>query len=309
MREPGCLVILLVATGLLEGCGGQLPSTSTTVNAVRDAPSGSRTFVYTGREQHFRVPAGIEHVRITATGASGAPLYSSSGSGYGTSGDGGLVKATIAVTPGERLAIFVGGNNGYNGGGSAFDGGLNGGGESDVRQGGDHLGDRVVVAGGGGGGGFLEYYGSGGNGGAGGGHAGESGGYGGGYGLPGAPGAGGTQDAGGQGGAGGVYKSHAVPACKYECGYCNGSAGANGVLRAGGDGGAGCHAGGGGGGGGYYGGGGGGGGASSYYGESFTYGSGAGGGGGSSFVEKSATRVKNVQGGAPAGNGQVVISW
>jgi hypothetical protein len=36
---------------------------------------------------------------------------------------------------------------------------------------------------------------------------------------------------------------------------------------------------------------------------------GGGGGGGSSYVEKGATHVKNLQGAAPPGNGQIVISW
>jgi hypothetical protein len=46
-----------------------------------------------------------------------------------------------------------------------------------------------------------------------------------------------------------------------------------------------------------------------YYGESLQVGPGGGGGGGSSYVEKGATHVKNLQGAAPPGNGQIVISW
>ena len=65
------------------------------------------------------------------------------------------------MTPGETLAIFVGGagrNGGWNGGGSAsLLVGAPGGGASDVRQGGDALTDRVVVGGGGGGGGVVVY--------------------------------------------------------------------------------------------------------------------------------------------------------
>jgi hypothetical protein len=33
------------------------------------------------------------------------------------------------------------------------------------------------------------------------------------------------------------------------------------------------------------------------------------GGGGSSFVERRVTHVRNAQGGAPTGNGRIVISW
>ncbi len=56
-------------------------------------------------------------------------------------------------------------------------------------------------------------------------------------------------------------------------------------------------------------------GSSGYYGESGGYGgSGAtlksgGSGGGSSFIEKTASNVKNIRGGAPIGDGLVVISW
>ena len=84
--------------------------------------------------------------------------------GSGPSALGGLVKATIPVTPGETLAVFVGGagipeGNGYNGGGANGNSGTcsgsgcggGGGGASDVRQSGDSLKSRVVVAGGGGG--------------------------------------------------------------------------------------------------------------------------------------------------------------
>jgi hypothetical protein len=35
----------------------------------------------------------------------------------------------------------------------------------------------------------------------------------------------------------------------------------------------------------------------------------AAGGGGSSFIENAAVHLKNAQGGAAPGNGQIVISW
>lgn len=91
-------------------------------------------------------PAGVTHLTITAYGANGA-----SGVGYSPSfgGIGGTVTATIPVTPGERLAIVGGngGDNGFNGRGALRShGGCNcnsqGGGASDVRQGGDRLTDR-----------------------------------------------------------------------------------------------------------------------------------------------------------------------
>src|SRR5579883_3460848 len=63
----------------------------------------TQTFSYTGGEQSFVVPPGVNSLTITADGAAGE----SSGSGS-AGGNGGLVKATVAVTPGETLAIFVG---------------------------------------------------------------------------------------------------------------------------------------------------------------------------------------------------------
>ena len=72
---------------------------------------------------------------------------------------GGRTEATIAVTPGETLTVFVGEQptslaGGFNGGGAGETGGRGGGGASDIRRGGIALTDRVVVAGGGGGAGF-----------------------------------------------------------------------------------------------------------------------------------------------------------
>lgn len=99
-----------------------------------DFPAKKRhteTFQYTGKEQHFTVPSGITSVKIIAAGASG-------GGNPSGNGNGGLMQATIPVTPGEKLAVFVGGaggtsthgsagSSGYNGGGGAGGGGGGGG--------------------------------------------------------------------------------------------------------------------------------------------------------------------------------------
>lgn len=245
----------------------------------------SSTFTSTGTLHGFTVPAGVTRVTIRATGAQGG----------NDGGRGGVVTATIAVTPGEVLSVAVGGEGdwfgpgGANGGG---DGGFRigdsylgmgggGGGASDVRQGGTALGSRVVVAAGGGGG-------MGGNLGVLGGDAG---------GLEGLPGAGrspwvgngGTQSAGGAGGAVAI-----APGC----------AGQDGTLGVGGNGAFWigqvslcAFYGGGAGGGGYYGGGGAG---------AAEEGNG-GGGGGSSYAAPGATDV--VFGPATGEAGSVVISW
>jgi hypothetical protein len=141
---------------MLAGCGGaQSPMASPgAFNLSHKVPDTeqSQTFSFTGRKQTFTVPTGVTRIKVTASGASG---YN-----YSPGGLGGLISAVVRVTPGESLAVFVGGEGtyygvgGYNGGGNgncdpAGCGG-GGGGASDVRQGGSKLKDRVVVAGGGG---------------------------------------------------------------------------------------------------------------------------------------------------------------
>jgi hypothetical protein len=297
-----------VAAALLSGCGGTQPPVASPgkFNAPKTprGPKQSQTFSYTGSEQTFTVPAGVTRVTIKASGASGQGEYSS-----GAGALGGMIVATVRVTPGESLAVFVGseyiqwstgsnrrGLGGYNGGGNAGEGsssysGAGGGGASDVRQGGDGLQNRIVVAGGGGGGG---YYG----GGSGGGKKGRNGSPATQQGLNASGGTGGARHNGGTGGKGGVG----------HYGSCAGGDGANGSLGNGARGGAGVVAGGGGGGG-YYGGGGGGGGGFCYEYSGWYGGFGGGGGGGSSYAEPEAIRVVDKRGGAAPGNGQVIISW
>jgi hypothetical protein len=291
--------------------------------SVEDAPPKSRTFNYTGKLQTFIVPAGVTRLTITASGASGGTI------GSYTGGRGGLVKAAISVTPGESLSVFVGerGRTGFrrsfNGGGAGsgrrHHRSGEGGGAADVRL---DTGLRILIAGGGGGAGSASgehtqrdsdlrsaSYGYA-QGGDGGGMRADDGG-------PGT--AGDYEAAGGRGGGGGAQTAGGNGGHGRSGNSCSGGTGGTGVRHLGGnggsDGGSSCYAGGGGGGGGKYGGGGGGGPAmncgSTYYGE-FGYcawGGGGGGGGGSSFIEKSATGIENVKGGAPSGDGRVVISW
>lgn len=309
------LLSLCIATALLEGCAGsQPPIPAPAAHADRVSThhgSGSSiTFNFTGRKKKFIVPQGVTRVTITANGASGSGYGTG---GFGAGGNGGLVEAAIGVTPGETLFVRVGGANGFNGGGQSgsVSYGLNGGGASDIRQGGDRLKDRVIVAGGGGGGGYYPYNGgTGGAGGAGGGKVAAPGANGGSpSGADGSGGGGGTHKAGGIGGAGGQYGFAGPLHCKDGCGHCSGAAGGNGARGNGGGGATTCGGPGGSGGGGYYGGGGGGSGDYSYLGVSFTMGAGGGGGGGSSYIEKMAAHLQNVQGGAPAGDGSITISW
>ncbi|HEY2474013.1 MAG TPA: glycine-rich protein [Candidatus Cybelea sp.] len=314
-----CGLGICVAAAMLAGCGGSQSGNALMMPAQRDA-HGAKTFNYTGGEQRFKVPSGITQLTVMASGASGA----SQNVGYClySGGNGGVLKATIPVTSGERLSIFVGGEGsgassdcspgtagGFNGGGNGGKGcceadGTGGGGASDVREGGDALANRILVAGGGGGGGVGVpiYYNSEGTGGPGGGRVGGPGT--GGYGVRGHTcyivgygGKGGTQTAGGRGGR----RGHDG---------CGGPHGYRGHFGAGGNGGgyastSGLSGGGGGAGGGYYGGGGGGAGGFATSG----IGGGGGGGGGSSYVEKQATHVEDKQGAAPPGNGKFIITW
>lgn len=148
------------------------------------AAAVTKTFSFVGHEQFFHVPAGITLVTIEALGAQGGSSTEAGDSPVGVAGGkGGMATATIPVTTGEELTVFVGGQparvldapGGFNGGGASRHGmtprpspdcghtdqppcphggnGGGGGGASDVRVGGDSLARRVVVAGGGGGGG------------------------------------------------------------------------------------------------------------------------------------------------------------
>lgn len=122
------------------------------------------TLVYTGAVQDFVVPTGITTVTIEAYGAQGGGAVAANG------GKGARVIGSVAVTPGETLKVYVGGQGagghtraatgnlgqggGWNGGGNAFSDwhqGWGGGGASDIRRGGAALANRVIVAAGGGG--------------------------------------------------------------------------------------------------------------------------------------------------------------
>ncbi len=241
------------------------------------AQDGTETFDFTGSEQTWVVPDDVCEVTVDAYGAQG-----------GDGGDvdiprqnddlgalGGRATATIAVTPGETLYVYVGGqggdggfdpgtggaggfNDGGDGGTAGGAGGGGGGGASDVRQGGSSWDDTVVIAGGGGGGGGGLDGGDGGGGG----------------GTSGADGNDSLDDPAATGGGGGTQVAH----------------GADGT-----DSGGETYAGGGGGGAGWYGGGGGG---AGWYG-------GGGGGGGSGHGPAGVS----LEAGVRSGDGQVTISF
>jgi hypothetical protein len=120
------------------------------------------TFNYTGSEQTYTVPANTYFLRVSAIGASGG--NSSHAGGVWLGGHGGTADATLPVTPGQTLHVYVGGAGrggrnepgGFNGGGASANvfNGSSGGGASDIRTVAGDLASRLVVAGGGGGAGF-----------------------------------------------------------------------------------------------------------------------------------------------------------
>jgi hypothetical protein len=296
--------LCISAAAMLAGCAGSQPLIGAPGLHVSEASlSHHHTFSYSGKEQSFKVPANVTSVQVDIRGAAGTGHRA----GYmGDPGRGGRVMATIPVKPGQTLHVFVGGEGsgstgGFNGGGDAGSGpsgacaeGFGGGGASDLREDGDRLANRILVAGGGGG--MGNNLGSGGSDGGGGGGKKGGNGYGGASsGGSGGGGQGGTQTKGGAAGAGGAHHlGHGKSGTSGASGT-GGSGGACGYDTYVGDSGSG-------GGGGYYGGGGGGGGA--------PLGPGGAGGGGSSYVESSATNVHFVRGWKKAtGNGLVVVSW
>ena len=135
------------------------------------------SFSYTGSDQSWTVPAGVQALRVKAWGAGGTGGGNSSSNNGGT-GLGGLsIDCGISVTPGESLTFRVGQavayvgstgscsvqNTGYGGGGSGSSGagGTGDSGGQNGNSGGSGAGSSAVVragtlicaAGGGGGGG------------------------------------------------------------------------------------------------------------------------------------------------------------
>jgi hypothetical protein len=110
------------------------------------------TFTYTGGQQTFVVPAGVQRITVDAAGAPGEPGTVRPQPG----GLGGRIRAELPVMPGQTLYVGVGGP-GYGGGGPKVDSFAGaGGGASDVRTcpvgaGCESFASRLVVAGGGGG--------------------------------------------------------------------------------------------------------------------------------------------------------------
>lgn len=146
---------------------------------AQQASAATRTFVSTGGEQTFTVPAGVSLLHVLAVGAKGGKGTDQGMKKGGPGGFGDRLEANLAVTPGEALFVEVGGagaagatggGGGFNGGGSSNNGDFNsagggGGGATDIRTCSrlaakcagalNTLSSRLLVAGGGGGGGDI----------------------------------------------------------------------------------------------------------------------------------------------------------
>jgi hypothetical protein len=312
----------LAIPGLMAGMSSAaLPVSAQTPGCVSSGSSTICTFVSTGAEQSFKLPAGVTQVGVKLVGAPGGN-GGKTGILTPTGGKGGTVNATLSgLTQGTTLFVEVGGKGGdgglvavgaagFNGGasggtgGSASGGGGGGGGESDIRTCSiascpQTLSSRLVIAAGGGAAGGTGSACCGSSAGGAGLDAAtpqNTGGTGGG--LGGVGGGGGVEGNKGGGGAGGAGGTAAI-------GF-PGSAGVAGGLQTGGAGGLGTVAGstgggGGGGGGGLFGGGGGGGAAARATGTS---GGGGGGGCGSPSVPPGGTVTPDTTG-VP----EVVVSY
>lgn len=99
---------------------------------------------YTGRVQNFTAPAkGI--YQIEAYGAQGGNVSGANG------GKGSSTIGRILLSKNQALNIYVGGQNGYNGGGEGSIYQAIGGGATDIRLNGTDVSNRILVAAGGGG--------------------------------------------------------------------------------------------------------------------------------------------------------------
>jgi hemolysin type calcium-binding protein len=145
-----------IVAALLVAAFAALPTT---------ASANTQTFLFTGAEQTYTVPADVTAIHITAIGAAGQDSSFDGTNNLAKGGNSADVSGTLSVTPGQTLHVEVGGvgqcNGSRPGPGSAGDGG----GASDVRivsvtDGGGSLcgtqsltslGSRLIVAGGGGG--------------------------------------------------------------------------------------------------------------------------------------------------------------
>lgn len=245
--------------------------TSSALTGTPQTPT-TVTKVLTAAQQTWVVPTGVTAAQFDVYGARGS---NSSTAG----GNGGRAYGNFTVSAGQTYYVFVGGMNGYNGGGTVSTSVVRGGGASDVRTS-AALANRIIVAGGGGAAAGNIAGGACAQGVTAGGAGGNLAGNGGNATCTGGKGA--TISAGGAAGVG----------------NSSGTAGSSGN---GGNAGGQTNCSGGPGGGGYFGGGGGG--------AMTSTNSGCGGGGGSNYIAANSTGGTSSLTGINTGNGQVIINY
>lgn len=150
VTPTGTITYMLTVTDSL-GCAAM---DTVVVDTNSQLIHGSLTLTYTSAAQVFVVPGCVDSITMDVYGAQGGANW------VNNTNFGGRVTATIAVTPGETLMVYVGQQPtvgtqaGWNGGGAGDGAGKGGGGASDVRRGAATLNDRIIVAGAGGGAGY-----------------------------------------------------------------------------------------------------------------------------------------------------------
>jgi hypothetical protein len=87
MRNVARFALSIGAATLFAGCGGSQPRIGAfnPVDDISRSASHHRMFHYTGKAQSFNVPAGVTHITVRASGASGPSQDGSSC--YFTSGN------------------------------------------------------------------------------------------------------------------------------------------------------------------------------------------------------------------------------
>jgi hypothetical protein len=167
LKRWGLLVPSSLAVALSVAALGGLSFSGAPATAASPTLPPPTTFVYTGGEQTYAVPAGVVVVLVRAVGGFGGPGFNQG------SGDGEDLTAYLPVTPNQQLSTevgqvgSVGGGIGFGGGGASgsqsngLTAASSGGGATDVRTcsqtasacpgGGTSGSSRLIVAGGGGG--------------------------------------------------------------------------------------------------------------------------------------------------------------
>jgi uncharacterized protein (TIGR02145 family) len=140
----------MTVTDVSPSSGSTAGGTDVTITGsgfTTSTPILTTDFSYTGTMQTFTaLAAGTYKLEVWgAQGTQGSSVVS---------GMGGYSVGIVNLVKGDQLGIYVGGQNGYNGGGCYGASGsyvFPGGGGTDIRIGGAALTDRIIVAGGGGG--------------------------------------------------------------------------------------------------------------------------------------------------------------